>query len=86
MFRSSWLVRGSRLEQFSEFPDRPDDASQLVGHGGGGFVVTAAVLHIERPSEKAVSIGLQFGSPQHGAGPVDEEHPEIDIAPLTDPA
>src|SRR6185295_6382664 len=65
-------------------PHSADDTRHLVGQGHGGLVVAARGLEVQDPGAQAVGLFGAFGGQQHGAGAVNQEHPQIDVTALAD--
>ena len=69
------------------FPYRLYPSCQLVGQSHGGFVVAALLLKPQAPLlERGWRDRGSVRRPQDGSRPVDQQHPQITVAPLTDPA
>jgi hypothetical protein len=63
----------------------PDDASELVGDGDGGLVVSAGAVDLDSPGVKSVGWALaDVGGAKYRASAVGEEHPDIGIATFGD--
>ena len=71
-------------------PDRPAHARHLVGKRHGGLVVANAPLESQRPAldtvERFIGLGQGLGSAQGGPRPMDDQHSEVFVAALGDPA
>ena len=77
---------GSGLEVAVVLPDGPGDAGELVGEGDGGLVVAELALEAQRPGAQAVAVLHALGVPEDRARAVDEEHAQVGVAALGDPA
>ena len=64
-------------------PDRPDDASQLVGDGDGGLVVDVGLAQLVRPLAESVWL-FGAGVEQDRAGAVDQQGPQVTVTALGD--
>ncbi len=67
-------------------PHTPCDAGELIGQRDRGHVVTASSLDSQRPGPQSVRMLCELGGTQNGSCTVDEQHAEVAVAPLGDPA
>ena len=65
-------------------PDGPGDAGKLVGQSCRGAVVAATLMECESPRVEPVGMSFSPGSKKDGSDAVDQERPEIRVAPLVD--
>src|SRR5262249_6752286 len=82
----SRLDHGGSLECTLVPPDGPHHASKFIGERDGGLVVPAKPFHPQGPGAEPIRWSVSLCSPEHGSGPVGEEHSHIDVASLADGA
>src|SRR5262245_66513505 len=71
------LVRCRLREIVPLLPDRPDDASQLVGQRHGGLVVPLPLLETQGPGLQALGRSAALRVTENRTGAMDEQHAEI---------
>ena len=76
----------SDLEVAVVLPDSRGDTGELVGKGGGGLVMSDLAFEVEGPGAQAVAVLHALGMPEDRSRAVDEEHAQVGVAALGDPA
>ena len=72
------------LERALIAPDSPGDACHAISEGDGGDVVTTSLGGLEGPDLKRVGFFGPMGCKKGSPSAVNEEYPEVAVAPLGD--
>jgi hypothetical protein len=78
------LLGRTPLEGTLISPYTPYDASDTVGEGDGSDVMATSLGGTKGPGLEGVRLGGAVGRQESGAGPVNEEHPQVAVTPFRD--